>query len=431
MNKRHLLDEAFRHKLRGLEAEAPMHLWEQINQKRDWKHRVLNQARQKKPLVGLFATLAAVGLIWGAWHLQQPALSSFPIPLATASSPANMPESPAITSLPSSAKAVDIAIASVPPPPPPTTVSVAAVKNNLIAAALPAAQLAETTFSSAAAPAVRPLREEPPAVLPLPFEEGTIRGWSIFDALFAPEPRCATFGNGSWKFHVDALISPDLAFRQLQPRDPEFEDYTNSRRETESNMYAFSGALRLSIVSDRGLALRTGINYSQINERFSYINGSEEIIETINNYDQDGNIISTDTIVRIGTRRKITQNHYRMLDIPFLLGYEMNYNKLNVSVNGGAYLNLLFRQKGDFLSPQDMQPVRFDSGDPDAYPAFKQQAGLGWYGSVGFAYQAGPNLQLVVEPHFKIFPKSVTRDQYGVQQRYMSTGLFLGVRQQL
>ncbi len=435
MNKRHPLDEAFRHKLRGLEAEAPMHLWEQINQKRDWKHRVLNQARQKKPLVGLFATLAVVGLSWVAWHLQQPALSSFPIPLATASSPAYAPESPAITTLPSSAGAVEVASASVPLPPSPATVSAIAVKGNLIrqaaAAALPAVQPAEPSTSAATVPAVRPLREASAAVLPLPFEQGTIRGWSIFDALFAPEPRCANFGDGSWQFYVDALISPDLAFRQLQPRNPEFEDYTNSRRETESNMYAFSGALRLSIVSDMGLALRTGINYSQINERFSYINGSEEIIETINNYDQDGNIISTDTIVRIGTRRKITQNHYRMLDIPFLLGYEMNYNKLNVSVNGGAYLNLLFRQKGDFLSPQDMQPVRFDSGDPDAYPAFKQQAGLGWYGSVGFAYQAGPNLQLVVEPHFKIFPKSVTRDQYGVQQRYMSTGLFIGVRQQL
>ena len=155
------------------------------------------------------------------------------------------------------------------------------------------------------------------------------------------------------------------------------------------------------------------------------------MIETINNYDQAGNIISTDTIIKIGTRRKITQNHYRMLDIPFLLGYEFTSGKLKVSANDRACLNLLFRQKGDFLSPGDLQPVRFDSGDPNAYPAFKQQVGLGWYGSVGFAYQMGPNLQLVVEPHVKIFPKSVTREQYGVQQRYMTTGLFVGVRQRL
>ena len=196
-------------------------------------------------------------------------------------------------------------------------------------------------------------------------------------------------------------------------------------------MLAFSGALRLSMVSDKGLAVRTGINYSQINEKFTYFSGSEEIIQYINRYDQDGNVIGTDTLIEVGARHKVTHNQYRMLDIPFLLGYEIGKGRLGVSLNGGAYLNLLFRQKGDFLSPQDLRPVSFDSGNPDAYPAFKQQVGLGWYGSIGFAYRTSANLQIVLEPHFKIFPKSVTRDQYAVTQRYMSTGLFIGLRQQL
>lgn len=439
MNKRYPLDEAFRQKLRNWEAEAPMHLWEQISQKRNWKHRMLNRARQQKPLAGVFAALLVVALCWGVWPYQERELGNFPIPLdagATAAAVSGQsakapsraendirrPENSSAALLPSPAGAVALAAKN-------TAVRQA---DELFTAALGSARATEGEKAFAVAgPAVRPVREKSPPALPVPIEQSPGRGHSVFDGLFAPEPRCATFGDGSWSFYVDALLSPDLAFRRLQPRDPEFEEYANSRKETESNMYAFSGALRLSMVSDRGLAARTGLNYSQINERFTYVNGSEEIIETINNYDQEGNIISTDTIVKIGTRRKITQNQYRMLDIPFLLGYEQNFNKLSISINGGAYLNLLFRQKGDFLSPQDLQPVRFDSGDPDAYPAFKQQVGLGWYGSVGFAYQAGPNLQLIVEPHFKIFPKSVTREQYGVQQRYMTTGLFIGVRQML
>lgn len=438
MNKHHPLDEAFQRRLRDLEAETPMHLWEQISQKRDWKHRMLNQARQKMPLASLFAALVVVGLSWVIWSYQQPTLGHFPVPLSNAVAADTPVEQPSTTVL-SSIVAKDITT--------PGTLAFGVVKASAkvaaavdpapltgqaeqpAAAAVPAILEAQASPglnpAAATSPAVRPIREEVPPTLPVATEE------SIFGRLFSPDPKCANFNKGSWSFYVDALLSPDITFRQLQPRNPEFEEYVNTREETESNMYAFSGALRLSLVSDKGWALRTGLNYSQINERFSYINGSEEVIETINNYDQDGNIISTDTIIKVGTRRKITQNHYRMLDIPFLLGYELSSNKLKVSINGGAYLNLLFRQKGDFLSPHDLQPVRFDSSDPDAYPAFKQQAGLGWYGSVGFAYQAGPNLQLVIEPHFKIFPKSVTRDQYGVQQRYMTTGLFLGVRQRL
>lgn len=443
MNKHNSLDAVFRNRLRDLEAEAPMHLWEHISQKRDWKHRVLNQARQKKPMAVLVAALVAAGLSWGIWSLQQPSLGNFPIPLSGALAAAdilaqrNVPATlPAGFDNTENSKAtVETASPDVSTPVPSQEAVVASGNDRQPAsAALPAVRQdasSQNTAQHASPPAVRPVREESLFDLPSPLAQQPANPLSIFDAIFSPDPKCAEFGKGHWNIYLDALVSPDLTFRQLQPRDPEFEEYVNTREETESNLYAFSGALRLSLVSDKGLALRTGLNYSQINERFSYINGSEEIIETINNYDQAGNIISTDTIVRIGTRRKVTQNHYRMLDIPFLLGYELTANKLKVSVNGGAYLNLLFRQKGDFLSPQDLQPVRFDSGDPDAYPAFKQQAGLGWYGSVGFAYQAGHNLQLVVEPHIKVYPKSVTRDQYGVQQRYMTTGLFIGLRQML
>ncbi|MCB9285901.1 MAG: hypothetical protein H6560_01185 [Lewinellaceae bacterium] len=441
MNKHHPLDEVFRRKLRDMDAEAPMHLWEQISRKRDWKHRLLNQARQKKPLVGLFAALLVAGLSWGVWSFQQPALNNFPIPLlgpvAAQVNPENSSAPTAPLAVPDEKKAEELpslfhtAAASALP-----VAGIVKNKNSeqarqLATEAVSAGPPFAGNSVAAGMPSVRPMREAVPPSLPTTLEQQPKKGLSIFDGIFTPDPKCANFGNGSWSIYLDALLSPDLTFRQLQPRNPEFEEYVNTREETESNMYAFSGALRLSLVSDKGLALRTGLNFSQINERFTYINGSEEVIETINNYDQDGNIISTDTIVKIGTRRKITQNHYRMLDIPFLLGYELTSRKIKVSVNGGAYLNLLFRQKGDFLSPNDLQPVRFDSGDPDAYPAFKQQAGLGWYGSVGFAYQAGPNLQLVIEPHLKVYPKSLTQDQYGVQQRYITTGLFIGVRQQL
>ncbi len=449
MNRHHPLDDAFRQKLRDYSAETPTHLWEKIEQHRDWKHRFLNKARQHKPLAGLFAAVLLTGLCWMVSISQQPALGNFPIPItggATASlhspepaaiAPAKPAQTPSETAtdprpMPSSATA------DTPHPGPQAKATVAkdaareTVQPEEGQRLVEKAAVQEVMASDAQSPALRPEREEMPPLIPAAWEKQQTEGLGSFlDGLFTQEPKCAQFGNHSWAFYIDALASPDLAFRQLQARNPDYEDYTASRRETESNMYSFSGSLRLSMVSAGGLAFRTGINYSQINEKFSYVNGSEEIITTRVNRDDEGNVIGIDTIVEIGTRRKITQNQYRMLDIPFILGYEMQHDRLTVSFNGGAYLNLLFRQEGDFLSPNDMKPVRFDSGDPDAYPAFKQQVGLGWYGSLGFAYQTNSNLQIVIEPHFKLFPKSVTREQYGVQQSYMSTGLFIGLRQQL
>ena len=94
-------------------------------------------------------------------------------------------------------------------------------------------------------------------------------------------------------------------------------------------------------------------------------------------------------------------------------------------------VNLVFRQKGDVLSPVDLKPVSIDSGTLDAYPAFKQQAGLGWYGSLGLEYKMGSDLYLMVEPYVKSFPRSLTIDQYGVQQKYLHAGTFVGLKKPL
>ena len=97
-------------------------------------------------------------------------------------------------------------------------------------------------------------------------------------------------------------------------------------------------------------------------------------------------------------------------------------------MNAGAFLNLSISQRGDFLSPADGQPVSFSSNAPDAYPAFKNQLGIGWYGSVGLMYKLRPGLHVLLEPHFKVFPKSISRPDYIVDQRYLTTGLTMGLR---
>lgn len=438
MNKHYPLDEAFRKKLRDFGPEAPMHLWEQIEQKRNWRRRALNKARRQRYVLVLAGVLLVTGVSWLDWLGRQQPLQSFPIPMAAAPVAGLLPAEEPSPEIPPAQNTLSL----LPPASPVSKfVSLLPVQDPALQPAVqeeestPAHALSESgpaqPVYAASLPAVRPLRESPAPALPGLLEQNPQNRPGILSGLFSPEPRCAEFGNGFWSFYLDVLASPDLSIRQMSPRNPEYEEYVQSRRETESNMYAFSGALRLSMVSDRGVAVRTGLNYSQINEKFTYYSGSEEIIKYINRYDQDGNVIGTDTVVEVGARYKVTHNQYRMLDIPFLLGYEISKGKFELSLNAGAYLNLLFRQKGDFLSPQDLRPVSFDSGDPDAYPAFKQAVGVGWYGSLGLAYHLKPRLQVVVEPHIKAFPKSVTREQFAVSQHYMTTGLFVGLRHQL
>jgi len=466
MNKNHPLDEVFRGKLRDFDAEAPMHLWEQVSQKRDRKHRFVNQMKQRKPLVALAGALVVSGLAWLIFASQVTEVSSFPIPLTT--------DNTAVASAEASTKLTDqersrvskpehknnntnaAAIAVVPNPRANLNRQLAQVEY----ANLPAATFNEqpslfdkdvaplasnqnndqntknnhkqtTSALATATPTVKPIAESAPSQLLTPLEE--YKEANHFASL--PEkaikslqvsPNCTDFSKHEWTFYVDALVSPDYVFRDIQANSPELENYAKSRRESEKYQYAFSGALRLSMVADNGLSFRTGINYSQINEKFTYFNGTEVTTTTTDLFDDQGNFIGVDTVVEIGTRYKVSHNTYRMLDIPFLVGYEFSTKKLNLAVNGGAYLNLMFRQSGDLLSPQDLQPVNVENGT-----VFKQQVGIGYYGSFSLAYQLSPDLQLIAEPHIKVFPNSVTQDQIGVQQRYSSAGLFIGLRKRL
>jgi hypothetical protein len=461
MNRHHPLDEAFRGRLQGLTTETPMHLWEQIDQKRNWKHRFLNQVRQYRPFATVLASVVATGVALLLWNNQQPALTAFPV-LTTPHQPQIALRSTGSTEAIEQHKAIEssafentsrnAAVHSSQP-----TLQTQNVRTFSTVARAIAEQSVGTALNSPLQPVASAALDHSKKealrltstsksgdgsirVRPKPAQETALPALAavyeqeqepILPKLFNPEPKCAQFGNGNWDLYVDVMVSPDLAFSDLQARNPNFEDYAKSRRETESFVFAYSGGIRLSLEAESGLAFRTGINYSQVNEKFTYFNGTErrEITEPVR--DNQGNIIGYDTIVTVGERYKVSRNTYRMLDIPFIVGYEMDMGKFGLSVNGGAYLNLLFRQNGDFLSPETLTPTPLNPEDPNSISVFKRQAGVGYYGSIALTYATKSGLEILIEPHFKMFPNSVTQDQYAVQQRHMNAGVFVGVRKHL
>lgn len=455
MNKHHPLDEVFRNQLQDQAAAPPLHLWEQIDQKRTLKHRFFNQVRQKKPIVALLASMAVTGAALLLWNLQQPNLQSFPILAPQGSPSAIAQEQEAI--VPHEAAASEEEKPALPPSP--SSLSAAAENDTPIAQRAGLADHTQALTSAigqhssvatvvadalteeivAIANTVAADREETPVVGPKRVADLPILNRqpapayaldeSDLSGLFGSnDPKCHRFGDGKWALYLDVMASPDLTFNTLEARTSDAVEYLEKRRETETRLFAFSGGVRLSMVADNGIALRTGVNYSQINEKFTYFNGSEEVTETRNIFDSDGNIIGTDTVTLTGERYKVSNNIYRTIDIPFIVGYEFDMGQFGMSVNGGAYLNLLFMPDGDLLDPETLEPIAIDG---DNFNAFKEQVGLGYYGSLALTYQTKNGLQLLLEPHFKLFPKSVTQDEYALTQRYTSVGLFMGVRKRL
>lgn len=466
MKRRHPIDEIFRRGLADRSEEPPLHLWADIDRRRSAAHRrgLYWRRRRGVLLTGAAFLLMAFAAAWLLWPASAPQMGYFPVDQMEISQEkdavADKPVTTAAETIQEKHSATDGRAATageartgqplVPPDAPDITSRPAAPD--------PAGRLALATkrdlqkkgaVTPPAATAVPALPQTEPEIdlrgktptpsplvllenqLPTP-EPAALEVDRPFSARLLPnDPKCARFHRIYWRLSVDLLASPDWNHRRLEGRDPEFDSYAGVRRDSETTQLGFSAGVRFSAVSNFGLALRGGLNYTQLNERFEYLNESEERIIITNVYGPDGGITGTDTLVETGTRHKVTHNRYRLVDIPLIIGYERRFKKVGVSLNGGAYLNLLFRQKGDFLSPQDQQPVNFSSQNPNAFPAFRDRLGVSWYGSVGLTYDLAAGLQLLVEPHFRVNPRSFTHTDYPLTQRYVTTGMFVGVRKTL
>lgn len=238
---------------------------------------------------------------------------------------------------------------------------------------------------------------------------------------------CYSFAGGRIKYdyYVDAFLSPEYAIRKLSAKTAEDENYRQRRDETEATLYGLSGGVRLSIVTRRGLALRTGIVYNRILERFNLEKeGDTRIVQFVPSGTMD-----TITTIETGTTVIRTYNRYHSIDIPLLLGYEIDAGNFNFNINAGAYFNIYARQKGKILSQLDA-PEFITSNNPQRINAFEKDLGISLYGSIGLNYQIRPGLQLLIEPNLRYQLKPISLEAYPLEQQYVNVGLLLGVRRQ-
>lgn len=235
---------------------------------------------------------------------------------------------------------------------------------------------------------------------------------------------------GPAHLYFDVLAGPDYAHRTLEAKNADLAEYATIRDSTETSRLGVSSMVRLSMVFGNGIALRSGIAYAQINEKLDLFDGTTTDIEIYEIKDVHGNVIDIQMDTIIGQRIKTTYNRFQMVDIPVILGYEVRDRKWTLSMNGGAFFNVLFQQKGEFLSP-NLVPVNFSSNATPQYQAYSKSVGMSLFGSVGVNYKISNRLHLMVEPHFRYYMDSFTNANYPLKQNYWAVGMNMGIRMQI
>lgn len=235
-------------------------------------------------------------------------------------------------------------------------------------------------------------------------------------------------------FSIDVYFSPDYAIRDLNASSSEFSSYLLERERTENPGLSFSAGGRVSYTNASGFSIRSGLNFTQINETFNY---SETFIEQIDTMititistGTDGQTTTQiDTIVsqQLGTRDLTTRNSFKSIDLPVLIGLEMPINdRFSLSINTGFYVNALFQSRGRILS-SEFEPVWItdDTGDLEV---FKTGLGISYFGSIGLHHELSPGLELLIEPNLRYYSQSFTIGSYPLTQDYIKFGMMTGLR---
>jgi len=241
---------------------------------------------------------------------------------------------------------------------------------------------------------------------------------------FGFQPGCPTMEKNTAgnKKYFEIYGGIDYAIRSL--KDTGNSAYLQKRKESTKFTSAYSAGLRYTRVFKNAMSVRVGVNYSQINEKFTYIQGGLVQIT----YIIDANGDTTGSYITTGTRYKTTHNKYRSIDIPLMVGYELGNGRLHANINAGAVINVYSWQRGEVLDTS-FRPVNISTGKGSSPYQFKTNAGVGFVGAVSVYYKLNDRFHLMVEPYYRHNFSPMNKDEnLTIKQKYNTIGVKAGIR---
>jgi hypothetical protein len=236
---------------------------------------------------------------------------------------------------------------------------------------------------------------------------------------FVPCPEAEKNAAGNKKY-IELYGGPDYIFKSYA--DTGYA-YIAQRKASTGIHYAFSAGLRYTKVLGSGVSIRTGINYSQINERFIAFNGF--VLEHVVQVNSIGDTIANYTAASV--QYKKSTNVYRTIDIPIQAGFEFGNGRLHTNISAGALVNIFSKQTGNAVEPNG-NIINLSSSKTSSQYQYKSNVGISFLGSVSIYYKVNEKLHLMAEPYIRYSFAPMTKAEITFKQKFHTAGLRFGLR---
>ena len=234
--------------------------------------------------------------------------------------------------------------------------------------------------------------------------------------------------NPDWDLEIFA--SPDYALKSTGNITAS-QQFMSRKDSSERSQLSYSAGFRIVKPINDHFSVKTGLQYSQINERFTYQTENElktTTVITVRNITlANGSTVTvTDTSVlqQLGYKTNTVKNRYKSIDIPFLLGYQLGNDDFKIGINAGLIFNLSSWYTGMTLdSTLNTIPLNKSSN-----LVYKNNTGVGLYAGLSLTKRVNFNTSIFAEPYLRYNLSDMTTPGSVYKQRFSIGGLSLGLR---
>jgi hypothetical protein len=238
-------------------------------------------------------------------------------------------------------------------------------------------------------------------------------------------------GNARNDWYVEMYASPDYTFKTVKAESAS-SAYLQKKDSTESMRVGYTAGFRITKNIGQHLLVKAGLQFSQVNERFTLRTENERRTTTVTTtrdiIDASGNVTTvteTSSYTQIGYLERVSNNQYRSIELPIMLGYEFGNDKLKGSINGGVIANLTSWYKGKTL---DTAYQSISLSKPSDGSVYNHSVGIGLYGSISIIKPVTEKLDVFAEPYFRYGLSHLNSSSLGYTQRFSTAGISLGIR---
>lgn len=233
---------------------------------------------------------------------------------------------------------------------------------------------------------------------------------------------------------IEVSFSPDFIFKKWTVNSGT-QEYLNTRRETESFVFAHTYGAKVYFKVAKGVFLKTGMYLTEVTELLHYSYLKVEPNDMFTKlpgysgiwYNPLTNQTSADTTLSnfVYPDDVVSTNYYKYYNIPLQVAAYKELKRFRVGVSAGVTMNYSFKQKGSIM--KDDKYGKIILSDKNRSP-YKTTIGMGLTASTFVSYKIRKNVNFFLEPEYRVYLNSISKKDAPLTEKLSTLSIMSGLQ---